>query len=86
MPTDICERLRHADVHSQQRVLGSRIFGETADTIEALRVEVSRLSVELEGARKATIEEMALVADQYMPQTFDSLAIAAAIRQKGETQ
>lgn len=34
--SDLIERLRHADTHSQQRVLGSRIFGEAADRIEAL--------------------------------------------------
>lgn len=62
MPTDICERLRNADVHSQQRVWGSRIFGEAADTIESLRAEVSRLSAELEEARKKHFEEAAQVA------------------------
>ena len=36
MQGDLLERLRHADTHSQQRVMGSRIFGEAADHIEAL--------------------------------------------------
>lgn len=38
---DVVERLRHADVHSQQRVLGSRIFGEAADLIEAQRADLA---------------------------------------------
>lgn len=37
--SDLVERLRHADVHSQQRVLGSRIFGEAADRIAELEKE-----------------------------------------------
>jgi len=36
---DIVERLGHADQHSQQRVLGSRIFKEAADEITHLRAE-----------------------------------------------
>lgn len=35
--TDLVERLRDADRGSQQRVFGSRIFGEAADEIERLR-------------------------------------------------
>lgn len=35
--SDLIERLRHADAHSQQRVLGSRIFSEAADEIERMR-------------------------------------------------
>lgn len=35
--SDLIERLRHADAHSQQRVLGSRIFGAAADEIQRLR-------------------------------------------------
>lgn len=36
MTDDLKARLRDADRNSQQRVLGSRIFGEAADRIEAL--------------------------------------------------
>ena len=39
---DIVERLHDADQHSQQRILGSRIFGEAADEIERLRAIVDR--------------------------------------------
>lgn len=50
--SDIVERLRHADIHSQQRVWGSRIFGEAADCIESLRAELAK-------ARNAVLEEAA---------------------------
>lgn len=43
--SDLVERLRNADIHSQQRVLGSRIFGEAAD-------EIARLQRELDEARE----------------------------------
>ena len=45
---DLIERLRDADRHSQQRVLGSRIFGEAADRIAALEAENERLREALE--------------------------------------
>lgn len=35
-PLTLAQRLRDADIHSQQRVMGCRIFGEAADRIEAL--------------------------------------------------
>lgn len=44
--TDIVERLRYADWHSQQRILGSRIFEEAADEITRLREEAERLTRE----------------------------------------
>lgn len=45
---DLVERLRDADANSQQRVLGSRIFGEAADRIEALE---TRLAETMEALR-----------------------------------
>lgn len=41
--TSLVERLRDADVHSQQRFWGGRIFGEAADEIERLRAALERL-------------------------------------------
>jgi len=38
---DLVERLRSADMNSQQRVLGSRIFGEAADEITRLRAALA---------------------------------------------
>ena len=38
---DVVERLRDADRNSVQRMNGSRIFGEAADTIERLRAELA---------------------------------------------
>lgn len=38
---DLVERLRSADMNSQQRVLGSRIFGEAADEITNLRAALA---------------------------------------------
>jgi len=52
--SDLIERLRHADAHSQQRVLGSRIFSEAADEIERLRAGIKRLSDEEELCAGAT--------------------------------
>jgi len=46
MSEALVERLREADTNSQQRVLGSRIFGEAADRIEALEREVKELRAE----------------------------------------
>ena len=39
--SDLVERLRSADMNSQQRALGSRIFGEAADEITRLRAALS---------------------------------------------
>ncbi len=39
--SDIVERLRHAHVHSAQRIMGSNIFEEAADEITRLRRELS---------------------------------------------
>lgn len=41
--SDLVERLRDADANSQQRILGSRIFGEAADEIERLTRELAKL-------------------------------------------
>lgn len=38
---DLIERLRNADTNSQQRVLGSRIFGEAAEEITHLRAALA---------------------------------------------
>lgn len=35
--SDLVERLRHAHLHSAQRIVGSNIFEEAADEIERLR-------------------------------------------------
>jgi hypothetical protein len=43
--SDLVERLRSADMNSQQRVLGSRIFGEAADEITRLRAALSDAQV-----------------------------------------
>lgn len=40
--TDLITRLRDADANSVQRCLGSRIFGEAADRIEALEAAIAR--------------------------------------------
>ena len=42
---DLVERLRSADMNSQQRVLGSRIFGEAADEITRLRAALADAQV-----------------------------------------
>jgi chromosome segregation ATPase len=62
--TDLVERLRDADRGSQQRVFGSRIFGEAADEIERsekhrndLADKIVSQSVEI-GALKAEIERL----------------------------
>jgi len=39
--SDLVERLRSADMNSQQRALGSRIFGEAADEITRLRAALA---------------------------------------------
>lgn len=46
MVETLIERLRNADTNSQQRVLGSRIFGEAADLLEALEREKEELRKE----------------------------------------
>ncbi|WP_313522434.1 hypothetical protein [Shinella sp.] len=61
MAGELVERLRHADAHSQQRVLGSGIFGEAADRIEALERENATLRAE----KAAIIEKAAFIADEY---------------------
>jgi hypothetical protein len=48
MVETLIERLRFADINSQQRVLGSRIFCEAADRLEALEREKEELRKELE--------------------------------------
>ena len=48
MSSELVERLKHAHQHSQQRVLGSHIFGEAAARIEALEAENARLRKALE--------------------------------------
>ena len=37
----LVSELRHADQHSQQRVWGSRIFGEAADALDAMARELA---------------------------------------------
>lgn len=63
MAGELVERLRHADTHSQQRFLGSRIFGEAADRIESLEREIATLRAERDEARKVAIEEAAAICD-----------------------
>lgn len=63
MPTDNVDKAVAWDAAQASWQKGyARAKAESADTIESLRAEVSRLSAELEGARKETIERMALVA------------------------
>lgn len=45
---------------------------------------LARLRADMAEIRKATIEEAAKVAEGYAPRSFDSSAIAAAIRNMGE--
>lgn len=45
MVSDLTKRLRHAHVHSAQRIMGSNIFEEAAD-------EIDRLTRELAEARR----------------------------------
>ncbi len=45
---DIVERLREADANSQQRALGSRIFGEAADLISRLTADNETLRTQVE--------------------------------------
>lgn len=52
---DLVERLRDADANSQQRVWGSRIFGEAADRIEALERENAELATKLMHAEARAI-------------------------------
>jgi hypothetical protein len=62
---DLVERLRHADTHSQQRVMGSRIFGEAADLIAALERQLAEARAEAERwAAQALKEEECRIAWQ----------------------
>lgn len=58
MTDDLKARLRDADRNSQQRVLGSRIFGEAADRIEALEADNEKL-------RKLTLGQWFYPSDGY---------------------
>lgn len=40
----IVERLRHADLHAAQRIVGSDIFGAAADEIERLRAALTKIA------------------------------------------
>lgn len=71
--SDLIERLRHADVHSQQRVFGSRIFGEAADLITSLERDAARY----QEARRVAIDECLVIIADYAGKHS---AIAAAIR------
>lgn len=53
MVETLIERLRAADANSQQRVLGSGIFGEAADRLEANEREKEELRKERDEARQA---------------------------------
>jgi len=44
----IVERLRAADENSQQRIMGSRIFGEAADEIERLTAALKKANEQAE--------------------------------------
>lgn len=75
--SDLIERLRHADIHSQQRVLGSRIFGEAADRIESLEREVEKLRKALETVR-ANLVRLAWEENTLMIEGIDAALSAAA--------
>lgn len=51
MADDLVEHLRDADANSQQRIWGSRIFGEAADRIEAQEREIAELRAQRDEAR-----------------------------------
>lgn len=76
MADDLVERLR-AVQHGSDRPYAASVAADAAARIEALERELAE-------ARKQAFEEAALIADIYLPKTFDSCAIAAAIRKKGE--
>ena len=61
MVETLIERLRDADINSQQRVLGSRIFGEAADRIEAAEAREARLSEALRGATASLVAAVSLL-------------------------
>lgn len=67
---DLVERLRSADMNSQQRVLGSRIFGEAADEITRLRAALADaqavgFAAGVEAAAKVAVpDERSMHADQ----------------------
>lgn len=94
MPTDNVDKAVAWDAAQASWQKGyARAKAESVDTIESLRAEVSRLSAELEGARKKHFEEAARIADDpynHITQEWPTIeqiceGIAAAIRQKGET-
>jgi hypothetical protein len=43
----LCERLGHAHIHSQQRVVGSHIFAEAATALRQQQAVIARLEAEL---------------------------------------
>lgn len=66
MSDDLVKRLRDADQHSQQRILGSRIFGEAADRITALEAENERLRNEyIKNGESYVVSNLRSIADEH---------------------
>lgn len=96
-PVCLIERLRDADAHSQQRILGSRIFGEASDEIERLTRQLSELrsistdkatawdalSASHQRGRRKAFEEAAEIAEHAV-WGWRGRNIAAALRSRAE--
>lgn len=97
--SDLVKRLLDADWNSQQRFLGSRIFGEAADRISQQDAELERVRRELAEAEKKfetadklrvfwndKATELAGKLDDARSNVFaESALIAYAINTRGET-
>ena len=87
---DVVERLRDADRNSVQRMNGSRIFGEAADTIERLRAELAAKVQEgyvvvpveptkaMERACMKASDGLPRTSSEYARNVWSSMLIAAA--------
>ncbi len=79
MSSELVERLKHAHQHSQQRVLGSHIFGEAAARIEALEAENARKDEALKRVEWALTKQS--LTDKERVQ--DALSVARRAREGG---